>query len=409
MHKLHLKSALSQVALIGLASVLSSATFAQTASSCKALVQIRNNLWLVKADGSVIGQVTNDSQFRSAAALSPSGNLIAFSGKDSPSDVSLVDTSGRLITDVDVQATDAITELKWINSALLRAEEHSAPDAGRFHFIQFGPGNTASVLQTAPAEGSTCATSPNGKDMVCAIGAAAVELNGRTIYQATDAFASATTVQAIDIAVGTAAMTSTSPPFRVDVIGIDGTTVQMRITTADGFWTEQYVPAGNAMDVQFSDAADTASQYAVLPATNTNSGVVHLSILRSGIGQYSFEGGIAWDPRGERIAVVEANANGQRSWVLLNRQMGQAATTGNGAVDAKEVLPIDGPVRSVAFTSDTHLRIEGANQVFDKDIPAEGKIAAGGPYLISPGLPQQLTVSLGTGSSVAEVRGWSCP
>lgn len=58
---------------------------------------------------------------------------------------------------------------------------------------------------------------------------------------------------------------------------------------------------------------------------------------------------------------------------------------------------------------DTHLRIEGGTQVFDKDIPAEGKVSAGGPYLIGAAKPQQLTVNLGANSSIGEVKGWSCP
>jgi hypothetical protein len=398
-HKNDLKSSLPRIALVCFLSMLSTATLAQNSPSCKALVQISNNLWLVNPDGSVIKQVTNDSQCRSAAALSPSGSLIAYSGKDSPKDVTLIGASGRLIEDIDLHATDAITQLDWINSSLLRAEEHLNPNASRFHWIQFGPGNTASILHTAPAEGSTCAASADGKDLACIFGAAALELNGRTVFVATDATASATTVQAMDVAVGTGVTTSTSPAFRVDVIGIEGATVQLRITTSDGLWTEQYVPASGSMDVQFGDGADRTPQYVVLPTVSTNNGVVHLSILKSDTGAYSFEGGIAWSPSGKRIALVEANPAGQRFWVLLSR---------HGAVDAREALPVDGPVRSIAFTSDTHLRIEGATQVFDKDIPAEGKVSSGGRYLLSPAMPQQLTVKGVAGNSIGEVKGWSC-
>jgi len=408
-HKHDLKSSLSRIALVCVLSVLSGAAMAQTRSSCKALVEISNNLWLVNPDGSVIKQVTNDSQFRTAAALNPAGNLIAFSGKNSPMDVTVLDASGRFIEDVDVRAADAIMQLDWINSSLLLAEEHLNPNASRFHWIRFGPGNSASVLHTAPAEGSTCAASPDAKEMACVLGAAALELNGRTVFVATDAIASATTVQAIDVAVGTGVTTSTSPAFRVDVLGIDGATVHLKITSSDGLWTEQYVPAGSSMDVQLGDGADRTPQYVVLPTVSTNSGVVHLSILKSDTGAYSFEGGIAWSPSGKRLALVEANPAGQRFWVLLNRHMGRAAISGHGAVDAREVLPIDGPVRSIVFTSDTHLRIEGASQVFDKDIPADGKVPAGGPYLVGPAMPQQLTVKVGAANSIGEVKGWSCP
>ena len=236
-----------------------------------------------------------------------------------------------------------------------------------------------------------------------------MELNGHDIYHAANAFASATAVQTVDVAVGASLTTSMSPVFRVDVKGISNDTVQLRITTLDGLWSEQYVSPGNAMDVQFADPPDGTPRYSVVPMTTTNIGVVRLTIKRSNTGTYSFESGIAWDPRGKRMALVEANPGGQRSWVLLNKEMGQAATNASGAVDTKELLPIDGPVRSISFTSDTHLRIEGVTQVFEKDIPAQGKVSPGGPYAIHPALLQQLTVNLGAGSISAQVKGWSCP
>jgi hypothetical protein len=410
MNKLSIGFAASPWMLSAVVATVPAVTVAQNAPSCKALVQIQNNLWFARADGSPIAQITNDSQFRSAAALNPNGSVIAFSGKDAPSDVTLIDATGRLITDVDLQAADAVIDLKWATPTLLSAQEHLSPNAGRFHFVRLGAGSTASVLAGSANEGTSCAMSPDGKNTACVVGDATVELNGREIYRSIDSVASATTVQTVDVAVGTGMTTSTSPPFRVDVKGIsDGSTVQLRVTTPDGLWTEQHVPPGNALDVQFADPPEGTPRYAVLPTITSSSGVVRLAIKRSNTGDYSFEGGVAWDPRGKRIAVVESNALGQRTWILLNSEMGQAATKAAGAIDAKQPLPIDGPVGSISFTSDTHLRIVGATQVFDKDIPAQGKVPAGGPYAITQALPQVLTVKINGVSMTTDVKGWACP
>jgi hypothetical protein len=402
MYRLHVKGTLLRLAVSGLAALVPIAVVAQTAASCKALVEIKSELWFARADGTLVGQVTNDNQFRSAIALNPGGRVIAWSGKDAPDDVTLIDAGGRRIADVDLRASDAVTDLEWITPTLLRAAEHLGPRASRFHFIRLGAGNTASVVPAA-ATGSSCALSPSGKDVACIIGDAELELNGRSIYSAPDTLAAGTTVQTLDVAVGTGATAATSPAFRVDVKGIlDGKTVQLRITTPDGLWTEQHVRPGNAMAVEFGDS-DTAVRYAVVPATTTNSGVVRLSIVRRNPGDYAFEGGIAWDPAGKRVALVEANPAGQRTWILL-----QAATASAGAVDARELLPIDGPVRSISFTSDTHLRIKGATQVFEQEIPAQGKVAPGGAHAIASALPRQISVHLGGASVLAEVKGWSC-
>jgi hypothetical protein len=408
MRKVALQRA-ARLVMLPLLSTLSVGAVAQAASSCKALVQVDNNLWFASADGRPLAQVTNDRQFRSAAALDPNGTLIAYSGKDAPNDVTLIDASGRPITDIDLKASDAIIDLKWISPTLLSATEHLGPKASHFHVVQLGAGSaTASVLPVT-ADGSSCAVSSSGKVTACIIGDRDLELNGRHVYGVTDAFASATEVQTVDAAVGTSLTSSTSPAFRVDVKAVTGAAVHLRITTPDGLWTEQYVPPGEAMDVQFAGPPEGAPRYAVVPITTTNTGVVRLTIKRSNSGDYAFEGGVAWDPRGKRIALVEANSAGQRTWVLLNSEMGQAAIRGSGAIDAKESLPVAGPVRSISFPSDTRLRIEGASQVFEKDIPAQGKVPPGGAYAIRPALPQQLTLKLAQGSVVAAVKGWSCP
>ncbi len=409
MSKLKTKLAIGRRIAATLIVVLPVVGFAQTTSACKALVQIENNLWLVRANGTPIAQVTNDKQFRTAAALNPSGKVIAYSGKDAPKDLTLIDSTGRLIADVNLQAAQALTGLTWLSPTLLRAAEHLGRNASHFHFVRLGAGNAVSTVPAPDADGSSCALSPDGKDRACIV-ADSVKLNGRDIYYSTDAFASSTVVQTVDVAVGTGITTTTSPAFRVDVKDISTDIIYLRITTPDGLWTEMHVPTGYVMNAQFGGYTENPDPlFGVLPVRTTNTGVVRLFVKRSDTGTFALEGGIAWDPRGKRMAVVEVNPRtNKRTWILLNREMGQAATGANGAIDAKQPLPIEGPVTSIAFTSDTHLRIEGASQVFEKDIPAQGKVPAGGTHAITQAMPQFLTVKIGADNAFAPVKGWSC-
>jgi hypothetical protein len=159
--------------------------------------------------------------------------------------------------------------------------------------------------------------------------------------------------------------------------------------------------------VKFADDAHPLAEYGFEPLL-TNPGVIRVNIKKSKGGEYGFEGGIAWDPRGKRLAVVTATPTGGRVLTVLNRQMGQAAETGTGGVDLRQRLPLAGQIRSVAFTSDTHIRIVGSTQQFDLDIPAQGKIPNDGAAVLSEALPRTLNVNLATGVKQMEVIDWVC-
>jgi hypothetical protein len=374
--------------------------------NCKALVQVDNNLWLSQG-GATLRQVTNDMQFRSAAALSPDGKIIAYSGKNSPDDITFLDNSGRLITNLDLHAQDSIVAMEWVSPTLLRADEHIGPAANRSHFVRVASGSPS--LIPGDSSGGMCAISPDLKNMACTT-RDALTLNDRDIFYSTSAFASASTLQTIDMAVGSSVISSTSPSFRIEVREIDSKdkTVQLRITTPDGLWQEQRVPAGGTMPVTADEkAGNPPSVFGFMPVFGNNPGAVRLYIKKSNTGAWLFEGHVAWDPRGKRIAVVEASGLGQRTWLLVNREMGQA-DNGKGGVDAREQLPIDGPIKKIAFTSDTHIRIEGATQAFEKDIPAQGKVPAGTPYRITQAMPGKISVNVGGNSVIADVKGLAC-
>lgn len=388
-------------------SLMTDASAQTTSANCKALVEINQNLWLIKGNGQPLAQLTNDAKFKSASAMHSEGALIAYSVQAPSGKIMLIDSAGRLLDTTDLNASDPIVDLKWMTPTLLRAAEHVGPNASHHHFLRLESNNRLTVVPAPAGSGQSCALSSDGAETACTIGDA-VSLNGRDIYFATDAFASSSNLQATDVAAGTSISIGTTPALRVEVKGIVGNTVALRVTTPDGLWQEQYVASGSAMPV-VSEGDGPQTYYGLKPVITANTGVVRLTFSLSKTGPAVFDPVIAWDPRGKRIAVVDVNELGKRTWVLLNRQMGQAANKSYGAIDAKEPLPIDGPIKSITFSSDTRIRIEGA-QVFEKDIPAQGKVPKGTPFTVTQelALPSVVNVSIGGFQGATDVKGWSC-
>jgi hypothetical protein len=405
--KSHLKSVFLVAPLaFGLVPMTTSA--ASAGGSCVAMVQRGNNLWLVRADGTPIDRITNDTQPRYAAALNPLGAIAAFAGKTSPDDVTLIDLSGRTIANVSLNSQDAISGLTWLNATTLRAEEHNSPTASTYHFIDISGGATSPVALPSVASGAQCAPSPDGKNVACIIGGAEVDLNDRAIYHVPDQFTGSALLQTLNMASNTNVVTNTSPSFQVSFQGVSAKgKMNLRVTTPDGLWSEQSIAPGGKLVVRFQDAVNGAADYAFQPAL-TSPGVIRLEVRKATTGSPVIEGDLAWDPRGKRIAFVTAAESGNRKLIILNKEAGQAANSGRGAIDLEEALPIDGPVRSLAFVADTHIRVTGQTQQFDQDIPAQGKATNTKAFTITSALPGYLDVSFSTGMETTAVKGWSC-
>ncbi|MHA6847044.1 hypothetical protein [Ralstonia syzygii] len=379
------------------------------AQDCRALVVVKNDLWFAQQNGTLLTQLTNDGNLKFAVALAPSANLIAYSGKSSPADVTLIDSTGRLLADVNVHATDAITGLAWTSPVMLEARQHESPTSSRSYFLYVPPpAGPAQVLPMKGAGGS-CALSPRGHEVACTEGDA-ISLNGRDIYSLPSPFSSSNVVQKINASIGTSVSTATTPSFRIDVQSIRDEKVALKVTTPDGQWKQAYLGNGNVLSVPYPSGSSDGSTvlYGIgAGVARNNNGVVTLTVMSNSLGVSAFEAGPVWDPRGKRIAFVESNGSTQRWLVLINREMGEADEH-RGGYDAKELLPIAGPVSSITFTSDTRIVVKGQDSVFAQDIPAEGKVPSNAPYTTTPRLAQQINVTVGGSPTLVPVKGWTC-
>lgn len=383
---------------------------AETSSNCQALVETSNDLWFASPNGTLLKRLTTDGQNKDAAALSPDGKFIVYSGKLFSNDVALIDNNGNLLASVDVKANQAIIGVDWITSNLFYAEEHISPTNSYHHFVQIPSGNfSAESLQQLPVTaGANCRISPTHNDVVCIEGDV-INLNDKAIYFPIGSPDSIVEVQNISASIGDEVNTSTNPSFKVKILEMVDKQVSLKITTPDNLWKIQAIDSGKRMPVDFFSAG-IKTTYLVSPIfSNTqNNREIKLSILKDDDTDSNYEGGLAWDPRGKRIAAVEADGTGKRYLILMNKELGTAAQNNKGAVDAKQLLPIDGPISSITFTSATHIRVEGATQVFDQDIPAQGKVSDKVAFTVTDALPKQIQIMSGTTEEVAQVYGWTC-
>jgi hypothetical protein len=382
---------------------------------------VKNDLWFAKQDGSLITQLTNDGKLKFAVALAPQANLIAYSGKTPPADVTLIDPSGRLLADVNVNAKDAITGLTWTSPSMLVAQQHESPTSSLSYFLNVPPPSGPAQVLSTKGVGGNCALSPRGHGVACSEGDA-ISLNRRDIYTLPSPFASATVLQKINASIGTSVATATTPSFRIDVQSIEDRKVALKVTTPDGQWKQMYLSNGDTLAVPYpTGSSDGASVLYGIGATvaHNNNGVVTLTVLSANQGMPSIEAGPVWDPRGKRIAFVETNGSSQRWLVMINREMGDGDEQGDrdergdagehkGGLDARELLPVGGPVSSVAFTSETHIVVKGQNGVFAQDIPASGKVPSNTPYTVTPKLPDQINVTVGGSLTPVPVKAWTC-
>jgi len=381
---------------------------------CEALVQLQNDLWLVQQDGNPLSRLTNDGMSKFASAISPDGTRIGYSWGSSGNNVRLVDNNGGYLGDIDFSVRDAITDLKWINANLLRAAEHVAPTYSKYYFVNVPTDSDFSrkLRQVAQAEGSNCTLSSIHRKVACVQGDT-ITINNKIIYYVPDKFTAKTVLQTLNIDLGAAIITATDPSFKLEVKEIYDKTVALKVTSPDGLWKLEYVRIGDTMPVTvvgYDSAGGRPSIYGFTPTIdNKKSGFVTVKVSKSTTGSFYFEGDIAWDLHGRHIAAVEANDAGQRSLLILDRHHSDDDNEHNehdeNTTSARVSVPIDGPIKSVEFISNTRIRVIGSTQVFEQEITAQGAVLTG-IYSITPALPTKLTMNNGTMIVVVPVEGW---
>lgn len=394
-----------------------SAIHAQTNSrTCTALVQIGNDLWLTQSDGTPINQITNDGDLKYDASISRDGRVISYTGKSYNNRVLLVNPSGQILASIDTQARDANIGLEWMSKDLLRVQEHVSPSSSSYRFIQVPVDNPtkATLLRDPPVEGKSCSKSPKHSIMACTQGDS-VDLNERTIYYAPSAFKNSDDLQTITLSSGANITTATIPGFNVEIANVAKDSVLIKITLPDASSQQSYVPYGDVMPilVPTTDPDRNSNVFGFQPLrVSNNHGVVTLKIKKSLTGETVFENGPVWSLDGTKIAVVELDGRNVRTLVILRRKLGdrgeEKENEETDIIIAKTLLPIEGPVKSINFTSKDTIQVEGKEQIYQATIPNHGKGRGNWPYTLIPALPDQLMVNINNTALLANVKDWSC-
>lgn len=384
-------------------SLLTSFAMAADGRVCKALVNSKDELWLVSQDGTIARQMTNDGQFKNAASISPTGSVIAYSTDFGSRDkISFIDSQGRLISSFTPETQDAIVRLEWASPTLLKAYEHINPSNSVIHFINFQQ-DSGSAVALGTAEGGKCSLSPNGKEKVCVSGGT-VTNNDKVIYYVPSSFSSVVDLQTVVLSNGRSLTTSTSPAFRVQAEIQSDKTVALKVTTPDGQTQEQYVRKGDTMPVIYP-VDNNRVVFGFYPTISASDDQITLRIVKSKIGQIALEGGVAWANSGQTIAVVEVNDLQQARLVLMNSE--SAAISKEKTVIFSSVLPVSGPVSALEITPDNRLRVTTSSSVFEQSL-AKDLRGFSGDYTLTPSLPSQLNFTSGTSPVVGSVYGWAC-
>jgi hypothetical protein len=389
----------------------SNLVFAQANTNCQALVNLRNDLWLMKPDGSNRLRLTLDGKIKSAAKLSTDQKMIAYSGESPLQDVMLISLAGGLLAGANLHIAGGVVGLSWLQPDLLRVDEHLDPNNSTFHFVEIPAGGLypRPLLGLPMTQGISCAPAKNYQQMACVI-SDSVSVNDRDIFYVTNPFASALELQAVNLPIGRAINTATIPSFRLEAIESAEDAITLKVSSNNGSEVTELLSENETMQVPVIEGNAT-TMYGFMRTSRRGRDAISVRVLKSKTGMFSLAGNIAWSPNNRRIAVVEKNENGESFLILLNQ--GNSESDGEqhpSVTNAKigmfrELLPISSPIKSIRFTSDTHIRIEGASQIYERDIPGYGKIQPRTNYTVTAAQPNQIMLD---GKSI-QVIDWVCP
>lgn len=395
-------------------SILSSES-ANAQTSCIALVEIKNDLWTVRQNGALINRATSDALLKSAAALSPDGRLIAYSGVSNDNNVSIIDADGRVVATVDTRAKDAITGLMWVSTDIVRVQEHVSPTSGLYRFVEVPSSNPAMarLLPGEPATGSRCMRSPKRSEMAC-MQADTLLLNNRATYYTPDPFQTAEMLQSESLTFGSAIRTSTSPEFEVSIGNAGGQAVTIKVTLPDGSWQQSVVKYGEVFPIAVvvPEADGSSALFGFRPlrlhGKDDRENTITIAVIKSVIGETIFESDPTWSSDGSHLAFVELNASGERTLALIRREMGNANSP-SSIITQKTALPLDGPIRSMMFRTNGQIEVTGQTQVYLGTPPSPSTPSDKWSYTLTPALPSKIDVIVNGVKSVSDVIGWGCP
>lgn len=376
---------------------------AAVGAQCQALVNYKNDLWLVSQDGGAARRITSDGQTKNAAALSRAGDLVAYSVDSGSRDrVFILSPQGQILSSFYPASRGAIFALEFADSSMLAAYEHVSPVSSVAHFYSLGQG-TNTPIDIGTAEGLSCTVSPNGKDKACSTDGH-VEKNSKTIYYVSNPFSAVDDLQSVAIPQRKWISLNTSPNFSVYADPQTDTSIALKVRTPDGQEQEQYVRKGDTMQIVYDDGSGPAL-FGLFPAPSATDDLVSIRVVRSKVGPITIQGGVAWAPSGQRLAIVEVNALQQARLVIMNAQSSPVSKESADLFSA--VLPITGPVKKVEITSDYNVVVTSKTATYQQAISRDLRRFAG-DYTVSPALPMRLEFSIGTAKAAGRVYGWSC-
>ncbi len=399
------------------------------APTCKALVQVANDLYLVSSSGTQLLRFTSNGSAKQLAALAPDASKVAYVADSSAQAITVVDSHGRQGT-FPVDATDSAQKsqqastkgpligLAWSNKNVLQLDHHIGPNNEQFAYYRVPDdlsvppplASFASRLQfkladlghdsTDPSVGVACTLSPLFDSTACIQGSD-VLLNGSNVYSFLG-FNLAQPSQTLSVAVGAITSTAGDPSFQLQVSSIQGG-VTLRVTLPSGNWVESIVPSGQALPVLVDD-----QRYGFIPTvTDAKQGIVRIDIVASQ-GTQSLDPAIAWRNWDNTLAVSEVGSSG-RNLTLLAHDGGSA--TGQWKAIGSAGLPVADRLTQMRFISPSNLFFQtrlmaGLLPVTVKPTSPLGKVTIQIGALTE--LPLTLAVNVTNPAASTPVLAWSC-
>lgn len=423
-------------ALIGALTPLVAQAGQKAAPNCNALVSMSNNLYLVTSAGKTLTQFTTDGTSKNFATISPSGEMVAYTTRQTATTFDVVNQYGQAGTFPMNQETNSasggtadtssyLMGLRWSSDSTLRLTTFYGKDYAQFQFLRI-PDNLAPPATTAAKStvDENCVLKEAGGLVACIEQSGFVSLgsnaNGKGIYSVSR-FKSVTPLASFNLHVGASTTPSNAPPYRVTVVGISGNTILLSLDALNPKYpgSAEYVKSGSYMGVTDYKNSDTYGYFATI--INAKSGLVRIDIVKSNTPDEPFDRGLAWQPHGQGLLFVQ-RTNTQTFLDLIQPGRGHVsghAANGQGPqwhLAAKVPISLPGKVQSMRFLTPDFLLLNTGDfrgpQYSEVPIHIANGQDNGKPALtvgaVSP-MPEKISITTNGKTTQASVLDWSCP